>query len=302
MNKKLFAAIAVVCVVWSVSCSHKDAPLGSKENPIKLFFTPSQDADKLFTTSKGMVEYLEKETGYRIKTAVPNSYVAVVEAFGTAKADVAFFNTFGYILANSKYGAEALLKVERYGKDYYQGQVIVRNDSGIKKLEDLKGKKFAYTDSSSTSGYLFPAKLLHDKGVTLGASVFGQKHDNVVTMVYQRQVDAGATFYSAPANGEIRDARRLVKTQFPDIEKTVSSIALTDHIPNDPVAFRKEMEAEIKSRLTNALLAYSKTEVGKKTLIELYDISGLVNVTDKDYDSVRATLKAVDADVASLVK
>ena len=125
-------------------------------------------------------------------------------------------NSFGYLMANQKYGATAKLRVIRYGYDYYQGQIIAHVDSGISSVADLNGKKFAYTDPSSTSGYMFPKKILKENSVTLSDEVFATKHDNVVTMIYQRQVDAGATYYSAPSeDGKIRDARSRVKTQFP---------------------------------------------------------------------------------------
>ena len=53
------------------------------------------------------------------------------------------------------------------------------------------------------------------------------KHDNVVTMVYQKQVDAGATYYSPPdKTGEFLDARARYKNQYPDIFEKVKIIDL----------------------------------------------------------------------------
>src|SRR5690606_17745430 len=143
------------------------------------------------------------------KAAVPTSYIAVVEAFGTKKADFAAFNTFSYILAKDikKYDVQAFINVVRgEGETHYKGQIVARRDSGIKTIQDLNGKKFAFTDPASTSGYILPQKLFNDAGITLGGTVFAQKHDNVITMVYQKQVDAGATYYSEPHGGQIRDA------------------------------------------------------------------------------------------------
>jgi ABC-type phosphate/phosphonate transport system substrate-binding protein len=51
--------------------------------------------------------------------------------------------------------------------------------------------EIAYVDPSSTSGFILPKALLDQKGIKPSESVFAMRHDNVVTMVYQKQVDAG---------------------------------------------------------------------------------------------------------------
>lgn len=226
----------------------------------------------------------------------------MVEAFGTDRADVASLNTFGYILANEKYGTQARLKIIRYGSGTYKSQIIARADSGIKKLEDINGKRFAYVDSASTSGYLLPAKYLKDKNIKPSTTVFAKKHDNVVTMVYQGQVDAGATFYTPEENGKLQDARRLVLTQFPDVAEKVKIIELTTDIPNDPFVFRKDLSDEMKSKISEALVQFVKTDAGRKAFHDLYGITDLETTQDSEYDSVRQILKDLGQKAAELVK
>jgi phosphonate transport system substrate-binding protein len=245
---------------------------------------------------------MEKETGLYFKSGIPSNYVAVVEAFGSNRADVAVMNSFGYLLANTKYGAEAKLKALRHGKDYYAGAIYVSEKSGIKSIKDLNGKKFAFTDSSSTSGYLYPLKIFNEEKVKLGNTIFAIKHDNVITMIYQGQVDAGAAFYSDAFDGKIKDARERVLTQFPDVEKKVKVLKVTDKIPNDPFVFRKGMDPAITTKIINGLMKYIGTEEGKTTFKNIYAIDGIVPATNKDYDSLRAVIKAANVDVGSLVK
>lgn len=300
MVRNLFLVV-MVCVA-ALSCTRKEEPLGSESNPVKFFFVPSVDATLLESGAKVVEEFLEKETPYKYKFAIPQSYVAVVEAFGTDRADVASLNTFGYILANEKYGTQALLKVIRYGSGTYKSQIITRSDSSIKKLEDINGKRFAYVDSASTSGYLLPAKYLKDKNIKPSTTVFAKKHDNVVTMVYQGQVDAGATFYTPPEEGKLQDARRLVLTQFPDVADKVKIVELTSDIPNDPFVFRKDLPEEMKKSIQEALVKFVKTEAGRKAFHDLYGITDLERTTDGEYDSVRAILKDLGQKAAELVK
>ncbi len=97
---------------------------------------------------------------------------AVVEAFGTKRADIAAINTFGYMLAHEKYGAEARLTVLRHGLATYQAMFVAKSDSKIKSIDDLAGKKIAFVDPASTSGYLLPLKMLKDKNISPKETVF----------------------------------------------------------------------------------------------------------------------------------
>lgn len=277
--------------------------LGSKENPIKIFFTPASNTGIITESSKEFVKYLEKETNLFYEIRVPASYISVVEAFGSKRADISIMNSFGYLLAHQKYGATAGLRIIRFGKDYYRGQIVARVDSGIKSLKDLNGKSFAFTDSSSISGYIFPLKMLMDNNVSLKNKIFAARHDNVINMVYQKQVDAGATFNSDPSpDGAITDARSLVIAQFPDVTEKIKIIALTENIPNDPIVFRSDLGDNLRSLFSNALKKYLNTEEGKKTFSKIYNFQGVVPATDSDYDGLRQIISKINLDLKGLVQ
>ena len=266
---KLFAVVIGLFASLLLGCIKKTAELGTQDNPIKLHFVPSVDAKVIEDNSVKFKEFLEKNTPYKYEVTIPQSFIAVVEAFGTKRADVAAINTFGYVLAHEKYGAEASLTVLRHGESTYQSQFIAKADGKVKKIEDLAGKKIAFVEPSSTSGYLLPLKTLKDKGIEPKETVFAGKHDNVVSMVYQGQVDAGATFYSPPSKDEkgaekMEDARRLVLTQYPDVEKKVVIISLSVPITNDPIVFRKEMPEEMKTKIVDAMISFVATPEGKE--------------------------------------
>lgn len=303
MTRRLFAfGLLMVASVALSSCTFKKAELGTADNPVKLFFVPSVDAKVIDSNSKTMKTWLEANTPYKYEIHVPQSYIAVVEAFGSKRADVAALNTFGYILANKKYGAEARITVLRHGLKDYQSQIIAKKGR-FKDLKDLEGKKFAFVDPASMSGYILPLKFLKDAGVKIGEPVFAMKHDNVVSMIYQGQVDAGATFYSPPDEKDgIQDARRLVKAQYPDVEDKIEIVKLTNGIPNDPITFRKDMPDDMKTKITDAFLAMVKTPEGKEAWKNLYGVTELEKATDADYDSVRDMMKAVNANAEELMK
>ncbi|MBT7611348.1 MAG: phosphate/phosphite/phosphonate ABC transporter substrate-binding protein [Bacteriovoracaceae bacterium] len=300
---QLRTSVFITTLLFGLMACQNDSKLGSTGNPVKLYFTPSVDAETITTNSVHFLKFLEKETGFSFKSGVPANYIAVVEAFGSNRADIAVMNSFGYIMTNKKYGAEAKLRVLRYGEPHYRGQIIAHVDSGIKTIKDIDGKRFAFTDPSSTSGYMFAKKLLKEASAIPSNTTFAQKHDNVVTMVYQGQVDAGATYYSpASKDGKIRDARARVKTQFPDVEDKVKIIEITEKIPNDPFVFRKDLPEEIVSKFIVAVKKYLGTTEGKKIFKTIYSVEGLIDASDADYDGLRSMIESIDLDTESLIK
>ncbi|KHD89546.1 MAG: phosphonates-binding protein [Bdellovibrio sp. ArHS] len=285
--------IVLIISLFTSGCHLKKDALGTEKNPIKFHLVPAVDAKVLADNAKVLEEYLEKNTPYKFAITIPQSFVAVVEAFGTKRADVAAINTYGYYLAHKQYGVEARLTVIRYGVATYQSQFLARADSKIKSLKDLAGKKVAFVDPASTSGYLLPLKTLQDLKIEPKDTVFAMKHDSVVTMIYQRQVDAGATYYSPPQNGHIEDARRLVKTQYPDVEQKVKIIELSEPIPNDPIVFRKDMPEEMKEKIVDTLLQFAATPEGLKAIDLMLGATNFKKSTDGDYDTVREMLKTL---------
>jgi len=318
----------VVLALGLSACA--DPEVGTKKRPFTMYFVPSVDSEGIATKSKPLEKFLSKyisqglygkDDGFFIETSVPTSYVAVVEAFGTDKADFAAFTTSAYILAKDvkSYPVEPMFTIARRqdGSEVtYRGQIIARADSGIKTLKDLSGKKFAFTDPGSTTGFILPNKIMTENGVKLAGSVFAQKHDNVVTMVYQGQVDAGATYYNPPEmmnHGgkqveEIRDARMRVLKQFPDIADKVKIISLTQEVPNEPWVIRSNLfkdaakNEKVKGLIKEGVLAFIKTQEGKEALWTISTATNLVPASDETYNEIRKLYRESQVDVAAQVK
>ena len=270
-----------------------------EKKPIKLVmsFVPSGDTQQIITGGQAIERLLEEKTGYEIDTNVATSYAAVVEAMGAGNADIGWLNTFGYILAHEKYGVEVILATVRFGRPYYTGQIIVRADSGIETLKDLKGKVMCWVDPLSTSGYIIPRIMLQAEGIDpdndFAKTVEAGSHNNVVIAVYNGDCDAGATYV---------DARRTVEKDFPDVMEKVKVIAESPQIPNDTVSVRKDLPPEVVQTIKNALLEIAKSEEGKQALKEVYEIEDLVEVDDSFYDGFRATLDAAGINIEELAK
>ncbi|HPR18591.1 MAG TPA: PhnD/SsuA/transferrin family substrate-binding protein, partial [Candidatus Cloacimonadota bacterium] len=144
MKKICYLLLPVVLLL--LSCSGP-GELGTKSNPIKMFFVPSMEAGTIVTSGQAVADYLTQSTGYQFKVSVPTSYAAVIEAMGTKETDIAWLATFAYILAHDKFDAEVALTTVRNGLEKYKGQFVTRADSEINDLQDMAGKVIAYTDA-----------------------------------------------------------------------------------------------------------------------------------------------------------
>ncbi len=296
-----FITIIILLVSFLfLGCSK--SPLGSKRNPIKMYFVPSMEANKIINSAEAISEYLHNETGYYFKVAVPTSYAAVIEAMGTDEADIAFLATFAYIMAHQKYNAQVELTTIRNDLSRYKGQFIARADSKIDTLIDIQDKVIAYTDAASTSGYIYPSAILKKMNIVPKKEIMAGGHPQAVLAVYEGTADVGCTFWSPEENGVPQDARNSIVETHPDVFEKVKIVGFTDWIPNDTVTFRDKFPEEMKNKIVTTLLKYAKDPEGKKELKALYQIDGFIVSQDSDYDVVRSTLQTMGMDANELFK
>ncbi|MDX9801616.1 MAG: phosphate/phosphite/phosphonate ABC transporter substrate-binding protein [Spirochaetia bacterium] len=295
----LLIIIASVLLALSFSGCKKEAPLGSEANPIIWSFVPSGEMERVASGAQAVADLLQDKTGLFFKTNVATEYAGVIEAMSAKPpaAHMASLATFAYVLAAERGVAEAALVSVRYGTPTYNGQVIVKKDSGISKIADLKGKSFGRPDPLSTSGWIIPMLTLRASGINpdtdLKEVIDAGSHDAVVAAVYNGDVDAGATYV---------DARTRVEKNFPDVMDKIVVIEVTPDIPNDGVQFVKSIPAEMRATIVKALLDIIKTEEGKEAFKTAYQWSDLTEKDDTFYDPFRQVLQAAGLGISDLTK
>ena len=295
-------ALCVVALVVLSGCAKKEARIGSERRPIVMAFVASVESQDLLVSGDELARMLEKRTGYKFKTAVLTSYAAAIEAMGAGKADVVWYPPFCYVLAHEKVGARVILMTIRGGSKWYHGYIIVRKDSGINKLADLKGKRFAYVDPLSTSGSIYPKLLLKEKGYDPEAffsrAIYAGGHDRAVIAVYNGQVDGAAIF----GNGDV-DARDMVnKGDFKDVKEKTKIIAQTAAIPNDTVAVSKDLPTEAVKSIRDSLLEISKSDAGRRAVLAIYGVDGLVPAKDSNFDPIRRAVRLMGVNLEEAAK
>jgi len=268
-------------------------PSGYVPETLTVQFVPSQNADTLEAKAKPLEKLLSDKLGIPVKVSVSTDYNVIIEAMASHKVDVGFLPPTAYVLAKDKGAAEVILQAQRFGVqdengapttelvDFYKSMIIVKKDSPIKTVADLKGKKIAYQNVTSSAGFVWPAALLMDNGLDPLKDVEAvtvKGHDQGVIAVLNGDVDAAAVF---------QDARNTVKSDYPSVFDDTRVLAFTEGIPNDTVSVRSDMDPAWVEKLQNAFIDIGKDEAGHAIIKDIYTHEGYVKSDDSKFAIVR---------------
>jgi phosphonate transport system substrate-binding protein len=257
-------------------------------------FVPSQNAETLEAKAKPLEGLLKDKLGIPVKVSVSTNYNTIIEAMASKQVDIGFLPPSAYVLGHDeKKAADLLLQAQRFGVedatgkattelvDFYKAMIIVKADSPIKTLKDLKGKKVALQDVVSAAGYTYPVYMMKKAGLDTDKDITAltlKGHDKAVLAVLNGEVDAAAIF---------QDARTIVSKDFPDVFKQTRVLEYSAEIPNDTVTVRPDMDKEWQKKIQQAFIDIGKDPAGQKIVFEVYSHQGYVASEDKVFDLVR---------------
>ncbi|HAM82217.1 phosphate/phosphite/phosphonate ABC transporter substrate-binding protein [Ornithinibacillus bavariensis] len=269
--------------------SNGDSSKGMIPDTLVIGFVPSQDSDTIADTVAPLADRLGEKLGIKVKSQVMTDYNALVEAMGANQVHIGFIPAFGYVLAKEQYDVEVILKSMRNGSGTYKAQYLVRADSGINSLEDLKGKIWAYADQGSTSGYLFPANQLMEKfdlespeelADFFGGTTPTGGHDNAAIAVYEGDADVATTF---------DDVRTDLEKEYPDIMEKLKVLDYTDDIPNDTISVTKELDKDFVQKVKDTFLSFNDDPDMIKIMNDVYNWNAIDEASDEEYQVVKDT-------------
>jgi phosphonate transport system substrate-binding protein len=297
-GKRTLILLAVALLAAGLLTSCGPGKLGSEKNPIVWVFVPSGETERVTAGAESVAQMLNEETGMFFDVRVATEYAGAIEAMcaDPPEAHMASLATFAYVMAADRGCAEAAMLSVRYGSPTYNGQFIVRADSGITDLSQLNGKTFCRPDPLSTSGWVIPSIMLKGAGVDpdtgLAEVVDAGSHDAVAAAVYNGDCDVGATYV---------DARSTIEEDYPDVMEQTVVIALEPDIPNDGVQFQASVDQELRTQIVDGLLAIAATEEGVAALDTAYSWQELIKADDSYYDAFRQILQAAGVSAEDLV-
>lgn len=302
MKRLKFLVIYLIITIIVSGCSNIDNVKHPKEaytpKSLTVGFIPSQNAQILNAKVKPLQQLLSDELEVPVKVHIATNYNTMIEGLKSKKIDIAFISPVSYTLAHDAHAADVLLKSKGYlvdnkGNqthhlvDYYRSQIVVRKDSNINHLKDLKDKKIALQDVESTSGYIYPLATLMEKGIKKSDIQIQQVkgHDQGLIALLNHDVEAVATY---------QDARADLKKDDPDIYQETKVIYRTKKIPNDTISVRNDMSNKWKNKISQAFINISHTKKGKQIISDIYGHQGYEKAKDSDFDTVRKYRDIVD--------
>lgn len=291
MRPLLVTAVCLAAFPWLAGCGKPHAEQGSA--PLKLTVVPYEAADRLNEEYAPMATYLAKRAGRPSGQFVSVvDYAGVLAALQSGQVDVAYLSSFPYALATSRMKLKLLAMPHVKGKLTYRGVFFCRADSKITKLDDLRGKSFAFGDISSTSGYLLPRAMLEKAGIF--ADLKGWRNagnaNMVVTAVEIGAADAGAAY---------ENVFEVVYRDTPAKAKQMRIFGQTEPIPNGIYVARADLPEKEVEALQKAFLDMNKDPEGKAAMRKAVN-DKIVEPDDSLFDSVRTVARVLKLDLKSL--
>lgn len=261
-------------------------PLAAFGAELKFGLLPRLTEKEMVEGFTPLAKYLEKELGVKVTLVVPKDFETWTKDAKAGAYDIAYTNPYLYVVVKKDVKvAEPLVIASEpeIGKQLF-GTIIVKKDSPIKSIADLKGKTIAATDPGSAGAYLVQMLMLQKAGL--------KKED--VKLIFEKKRDpvADAVLAGKAEAGFVRDD---------DVEKLKAGadkfrkLGKSDPIPNWTILIAKKMDPAMASKLKAALLKLKVGDLQSIKILAPARIDGFVPTTEKDFNVMIDAGKAAGA-------
>lgn len=254
-------------------------PLQADTKPVVYFgVIPRYNPIIMYRSYQPMMDYLTANTPYRFELKLSRDYHLAVDFLQNGTTPIASLGPVTFSEAYRKFGAIPIVApLSAKGVPYYHSIIVVREDSPITSLEELKGKSFAFGDHHSTSGKLIPHHMLVQKGIQLSdleSYSYYESHDATAKAVLKGNAVAGA----------VKD---VVAYRYR--EHGLRFLAVSDPMPAVPIVVRKDEDPHLVAAMKEALLAIDPSDPRTKQHLIQWDpefAHGFVSVDIDDYRDI----------------
>ena len=260
----------------------------TKEPPIRIAITPCTEVAKTFKLFHPLAVYLEKQVKRPVSLVIPKDFQEYERFIMGRETDFAFQAPHTYVKLASHYNQELLLKaLTPEGETRHRGVIIVRKDSPLKRIEDLKGKRVLFGAENDMAKSLASWRLLEKHGIRPDKDLAGYQHDgsceSIALNVFLKAVDAGAVCDFSFE--EINAAREGGESEIPAGQLRI--LGQTDAIPTWVFSSLKGVDQELVRKVNTALTGLSKAKKEHQKVLEKAEVGGFVLARDSDFDEVR---------------
>jgi len=258
----------------------------ASDEPLIMGIFPRRNATATIKLFKPMAKYLSLQLGRNVELQTSKNFDSFWEGVTEQRYDIVHFNQYHYILSNKKHQYQVILKNSERGKSTIAGSIIVRKDSGINTVADLRGKRIVFGGGEKAmQSYIVATYLLKQGGLQPGEYIedFAKNPPNAVFSAYYKQAAA------AGAGDILLDLG--VVTKRIDTNK-LKYLVRGEPLPHLPWAVKGTMDGNLKKQIQDILSSLSETPEGLR-ILKHANLSGLEKVADHEYDDHREIVKSV---------
>jgi phosphonate transport system substrate-binding protein len=288
---RFIAITALLCLILSTQTLRAHA----EDRELLIGLIPEQNIFKQIERYKPLAGYLSEKTGITVRLTILSRYGDIIDRFVQRGLDGAFLGDLTGALAIEKLYIEPVVRpVNLDGSTYSYGYIIVRNDSGIKTVPDMKGKVIAFVDRATVTGYLFPLSYFRSHGVENLKDFFSEvyftgSHDSSAHAVLDGRADIGCIKNTIYNNLISRD---------PKIKSELRIIAKSPPMPESTLCLRKDLPADTREMIKKVLLTMDRNEEGRKILAKL-QVRRFIKASVEDFKPVYAMLKTLGENIGT---
>ncbi len=235
-----------------------------------------------------LIDMLAGKVGRRAVFSQRRTYEEVNALVANKEVDVAFVCVGPYTKGHDEFGMELLVVPVAHGQTVYHSYILAHRDSAVQSFDDLRGKRFAFTDPQSNTGCLVPTYMLARRGETpdsfFGETFYSYSHDNSIRAVAEGMADGAAVDSLIWEFMNAIDQSLTGRTHI--VEKSPPY-----GIP--PVVVHPGLPVEQKEQLRKAFLAIHE-DAEAAVLLKRLQIDRFVKGDDGAYDTVREMRRSVE--------
>jgi len=281
INKISFIFVIIIVSLLS------PAPAAFAEDELLMGIFPRRNAQMTVTAFKPMATYLSERLGRKVKVVTAKNFPTFWNNVKQQKYDIVHFNQLHYIESHQQFGYQVIASNIEFGSDTIKGAIVVRKDSGINTLADLKGRKILFGGGKKAMiAYVVNISLLQDAGMSDTDYVweFAKNPPNATISVYHKQADAAGI-------GDIGLKIPVLKKMGVDTSE-LKVIATSDALPHLPWAVKGDIDEKLRDQIQSYMLDLNSIS-GGKVILKSAKLTGIKKVSDKDYDVCREIIKRV---------
>lgn len=202
------------------------------------------------------LKYLELETGYRFKLHFTKKDSTIGDDLGANRVQFAAMGAMGYLKAESRYKVISIAQgVNLHSNNEYRSFLVVKPDSPLQTLADIKGKRMAFGDKASTQGHLIPRIILDQQELQLSDLA-----EYIYTGSHQKCAEAVLTGKSDICGMQDTLAETMVN------QGLLRALHRSSYFPASGIVANAQVPTEVVEQVKQALLDFQPQGKDKETL------------------------------------